>query len=111
MSSLGSALFHSTIPTAPLLYGNLLHATLQALLSTTPDPTRSTFSAQNIKRVSDEVLTQGDDSLRGDLWKAGLGMEDVRDEVGKKAIEAFGKFGDRFLGGPDGKPNVSIRRV
>jgi hypothetical protein len=93
-------------PTLPLLYGNLLHATLQTLLSTTPYPTRSTFSPQNIKRVSDQVLTEGDEALRGDLWKAGLLMEDVREEVGKKAVESFGKLGNRFLG--QGAPKVSL---
>lgn len=93
-------------PTIPLLYGNLLHATLQTLLSTAPYPTRSTFSPQNIKRVSDQVLTKGDDALRGDLWKAGLLMENVREAVGKKAVESFGKLGERFLG--QGAPKVSL---
>lgn len=108
---------HSSPPTKSLIYGNILHATFQSLLSTTTPgggPTRETFLPKSIKHTVDTVLAT--EEMRESTFRVGLPMEDVRAEVAEKAVESFGRrFAGRFLvddGGEreGGRPNVSLRR-
>jgi hypothetical protein len=109
-----SLILNRTSPTTPLIYGNILHETLQALLQTLPFPTRSTFSPKNIKQVLGKILQ--DESVRNDIFKLGVGMEDVRYDVEKKAMEAFGVedggLAEKWCGvGEHGEIDVSFLRL
>jgi DNA replication ATP-dependent helicase Dna2 len=76
--------------TKPILYGNIQHTLLQSALS------EKTFSGEETRRRLDEELKKEGTKL--DIWGAGMGIEDVRAEVGAKAEMGFQAFGDKWIG-------------
>lgn len=87
----------SPVPTKPLLYGNILHELLQAALSL------RSFGTSSLKKHLDEILLQP--RMQMDIWAAGLGMQDVREEVWMKAEQAIVGFGTKWVGA---HPKVSV---
>lgn len=106
----------SSPPTKALIYGNLLHQTLQTLFSSpSPSPLSPTspsaddaFSPASIRAAADLALA--DDGLRNELWKIGLPIEDVRAEVRERAVQGFGRLKDVFLGGQEPKVCPAFHR-
>jgi DNA replication ATP-dependent helicase Dna2 len=84
-------------PTKPLLYGNLIHTLLQGALQDRD------FSAKATSARLEQELKK--ETIKMDIWWAGLGIEEVREEVGAKAREEFQTFAERWVGE---KPNVSL---
>jgi DNA replication ATP-dependent helicase Dna2 len=76
--------------TKPILYGNIQHTLLQSAL------TDRAFSADDTRRRLDEELKK--ESTKLDIWGAGMGIEDVRAEIGQKAEVGFQAFGDKWVG-------------
>lgn len=86
--------------TKAILYGNIQHTLLQSALS------ERTFSADETRRRLDEELKKEGTKL--DIWGAGMGIEDVRAEVGAKAELGFQTFGDKWVGAI---PKVSCSKL
>jgi DNA replication ATP-dependent helicase Dna2 len=76
--------------TKSILYGNIQHTLLQSALS------ERTFSADETRRRLDEELKR--ESVKLDIWGAGMGIEDVRAEIGARAELGFQTFGDKWIG-------------
>jgi DNA replication ATP-dependent helicase Dna2 len=76
--------------TKPILYGNIQHTLLQSAL------TERRFSADDTRRRLDEELKK--EPVKLDIWGAGMGIEDVRAEIGQKAEMGFQAFGDKWVG-------------
>lgn len=84
------ALVKSSGPASkPILYGNIGHTLLQTALSDRD------FSADSTRRVLDTELKK--ESIKLDIWGAGLGVEDVRVEVAAQAETGFQAFGDKWV--------------
>lgn len=81
--------------TKPILYGNMGHTLLQTAL------VNRSFAAESTRQVLDQELNK--DSIKLDIWGAGLGIEDVRAEVAAQAEVGFQAFGDKWVGA---QPNV-----
>lgn len=76
--------------TKSILYGNIQHTLLQSAL------TDRAFSADATRRRLDQELKK--ESVKLDIWGAGMGIEDVRAEIGQKAELGFQAFGDKWIG-------------
>lgn len=72
------------------MYGTILHGLLQDALL------QQDFSIEETQRRLDEDLRK--DERRLEIWGAGLGVEDVRSEVGAKAAKGFETFGEKWVG-------------
>lgn len=96
----------------PLLYGNVLHQVAQTLLERAAAPAAAAAArtagfdeddvGSAVGLALGEVAEDGPaaDQVRGDVWRAGFAWDEVRQEVGAKAAEAFTAFGRRFVGAP-----------
>jgi DNA replication ATP-dependent helicase Dna2 len=86
-------------PAAPnsksMLYGNILHSLLQGALQD------QDFSIDGTRKRLEEDLRKQE--RRMEVWGAGLGIEDVRLEVGMKGGKGFQTFGEKWVGA---LPNV-----
>lgn len=79
-----------------VVYGNLLHGLLQSALQEqdfSPDATQTRL----------EALLKREDT-RLDIWGAGLNVNDVAEELGRRARSGFATFGEKWV---NGKPDVS----
>lgn len=76
-------------PTKPLLYGTLLHSLLQGALL------QQDFDAGGTFRRLDAELKK--DEIKLEIWSTGMGILDVREEVGMKAGRGFEVFGERYI--------------
>lgn len=76
--------------TKPILYGNMGHTLLQAALS------EQDFSVDATRKRLDDELQK--ETIKLDIWGAGMGIEDVRVEVGAQAEVGFQAFGDKWVG-------------
>jgi DNA replication ATP-dependent helicase Dna2 len=76
--------------TKPILYGNIQHTLLQSALQ------ERSFSAEETRRRLDEELKK--ESVKMDIWGAGMGIEDVRADIGARAEMGFQAFGDKWIG-------------
>ncbi|ODN92700.1 DNA replication ATP-dependent helicase Dna2 [Cryptococcus wingfieldii CBS 7118] len=77
-------------PTKPLLYGTVLHQLLQdALLE-------QEFGAVETFRRLDKELKK--EERRLEVWGTGMGIQDVREEVGQKAGRGFEIFKENWVG-------------
>jgi DNA replication ATP-dependent helicase Dna2 len=83
-------------PTKPLLYGNLIHTLLQGALQDHDFSARATSA-----RLEEELKKE---TTKMDIWWAGLGIEEVREEVGARACAEFETFAERWVGA---EPSVS----
>ncbi|WWC90742.1 uncharacterized protein L201_005679 [Kwoniella dendrophila CBS 6074] len=77
-------------PTKPILYGNLLHSLLQGALAKQSFDAVSTFDRIDIELKKEQT--------RMDIWSAGMGTMDVREELGARAGRGFEVFGDKWVG-------------
>ena len=85
-------------PSKPILYGTIQHSLLQDALS------EQDFSVDETRRRLDIELRKEERKL--EIWGAGLGIEDVRLEVGERAAKGFETFGDKWVSAdpsPDGE--------
>lgn len=82
----------------PILYGNIGHTLLQTALG------ERDFSADSTRRVLDTELQK--ESIKLDIWGAGLGIEDVRADVAAQAEVGFQAFGDKWVAE---RPKVTFR--
>jgi len=73
-----------------MLYGTILHGLLQEALS------EQDFAVDSTRRRLDNDLKR--EERRLDMWGAGLGLEDVRLEVGAKAGKGFETFAQKWVG-------------
>lgn len=76
-------------PSKAILYGTIQHSLLQSALS------EQGFSVDDTRRRLDEELKK--EERRLEIWGAGLGIEDVRLEVGDRAGKGFQTFGDKWV--------------
>ncbi|KAK8854820.1 hypothetical protein IAR55_003559 [Kwoniella newhampshirensis] len=77
-------------PTKAVLYGNLLHTLLQGALA------EQSFDADGIfKRIDIELKKE---ERRMEIWSTGMGILDVREDIGAKAGRGFEVFGERWVG-------------
>lgn len=83
--------------TKPILYGNMGHTLLQSALST------RNFTPENTRLRLDEELKK--ESIKLDIWGAGMGIEDVRTEIGIQSETGFQAFGDKWI---TGQPKVGL---
>ncbi|KAK6910521.1 hypothetical protein I203_104553 [Kwoniella mangroviensis CBS 8507] len=77
-------------PSKAVLYGNLLHSLLQGALLEQSFDADSTF-----KRIDSELKKE---ERRLEIWSTGIGMMDVREEIGMRAGRGFEVFGDKWVG-------------
>nr|XP_031860000.1 uncharacterized protein CI109_004607 [Kwoniella shandongensis]KAA5527072.1 hypothetical protein CI109_004607 [Kwoniella shandongensis] len=77
-------------PTKAVLYGNLLHSLLQGAMAEQSFDAEGTF-----KRIDDELRKE---ERRIEIWSAGMGILDVREELGAKAGRGFEVFGEKWVG-------------
>jgi DNA replication ATP-dependent helicase Dna2 len=82
----------------PMLYGNILHGLLQGALQ------EQNFGIDETRRRLNDELRK--ESIKLDVWGTGLGLDDVRQEVGGKAGLGFEKFGQKWIGST---PKVSYQ--
>ena len=82
--------------TKPILYGNMGHTLLQSALTT------RNFAPENTRMRLDEELKK--ESIKLDIWGAGIGIEDVRTEIGIQSETGFQAFGNKWI---SGQPKVS----
>lgn len=73
-----------------MMYGTILHGLLQGALS------EQGFGEDETARRLEEDLAKEERKL--EVWGAGLGLDDVRLEVGQKAGIGFETFGNRWVG-------------
>jgi len=73
-----------------MLYGTILHGLLQGALSD------QDFAEDKTTRRLEEDLAKEERKL--EIWGTGLGMDDVRLEVGEKAGQGFQTFGNKWVG-------------
>lgn len=73
-----------------MLYGTILHGLLQGALS------EQNFSIEETRRRLDDDLRK--EERRLEVWGTGLGVEDVRVDVGTKAGQGFETFGSKWVG-------------
>lgn len=76
-------------PSKPILYGNIQHSLLQDALR------EQNFCIDEARRRLDLELRK--ETTKLEIWGAGLGLEDVRLEVGEKAAKGFETFGDKWV--------------
>jgi DNA replication ATP-dependent helicase Dna2 len=81
-----------------MLYGNILHGLLQGALQ------EQNFGIDETRRRLNDELRK--ESIKLDVWGTGLGLDDVRQEVGGKAGLGFEKFGQKWIGST---PKVSYQ--
>ncbi|WVQ74886.1 hypothetical protein IAR50_004493 [Cryptococcus sp. DSM 104548] len=77
-------------PTKPLLYGTVLHQLLQDAL------VEQKFGAVETFRRLDKELKK--EERRLEVWGSGMGIQDVREEVGQKAGRSFEIFKENWVG-------------
>ncbi|WWC63257.1 uncharacterized protein I303_105857 [Kwoniella dejecticola CBS 10117] len=77
-------------PTKPVLYGTLLHSLLQGALAEQSFDADSTFT-----RIDAELKKE---ERRMEIWSTGMGLMDVRDEIGMRAGRGFEVFGNKWIG-------------
>jgi len=82
-------------PSKAILYGTILHSILQAGLL------EQDFSLPNTIKTLDRELAK--ESVRLEIWGAGLELRDVRDEILEKAGKGFELFGQKWV---NGEPQV-----
>jgi DNA replication ATP-dependent helicase Dna2 len=87
-------------PSKPILYGTIQHSLLQDALQ------EQDFSIGETRRRLDLELRKEERKL--EIWGAGLGVEDVRLEVGERAGKGFETFGDKWVAAD---PTVSLQLV
>lgn len=73
-----------------MLYGTILHGLLQSALS------EQGFTQDETSRRLEEDL--GKEERKLEIWGAGLGVNDVRLDVGRKAGKGFEVFGSKWVG-------------
>lgn len=74
----------------PMLYGTVLHSLLQGSLSEqTFDP------ASTARRVAAELASE---ERRLEVWGAGFSPDDMIEDLGPKAQDAFSTFGNNWIG-------------
>ncbi|CDZ96213.1 DNA replication helicase [Phaffia rhodozyma] len=89
----------SSKTTKSLLYGNIQHTSLQSLFSTRPYPTRETFSPNNIRQAVEATLS--DETMKGEIYRAGLSWDEVWYEVKEKAAVSISRLAEKFMVGID----------
>ncbi|WVQ81912.1 hypothetical protein IAT38_004039 [Cryptococcus sp. DSM 104549] len=77
-------------PSKPVMYGNLLHSLLQGALAEQDFDAGGTF-----RRLDGELKKE---ERRLEIWSTGMGVLDVREEVGMKAGKGFESFGGKWVG-------------
>lgn len=83
-------------PSKAMTYGNILHALLQGSLM------EQNFSPDFTKQKIEAEL--GDEGRRLEIWGSGLNDNDIEDDLGPAAVDAFSSFGRKWVG-----PDVSDR--
>lgn len=82
--------------TKPILYGNIGHTLLQSALTTRK------FAAEDTRGRLDKELNK--ENIKLDIWGAGMGIEDVRTEIGTQSETGFQTFANKWI---SGNPQVS----